>query len=212
MSEAEKTKQSLNDKKNYDVSSRNKIRGLVWLIAPMSITMLLLTLSPAVFFVLASFGIEGDTADLHPLTITFRLLSALGMLMTVIGIPTGLIYLLKSIPESSKPYDERSGKQAASVIPDEIKGWNWGAFVFNWIWGMYYSVWFSLLVFLPFVAIIFAIILGMKGNEMAWRARKWESVEVFLASQRKWRSWALAYLTVNLTVFLFFLIQRLLTN
>lgn len=22
------------------------------------------------------------------------------------------------------------------MVPDEVKGWNWGAFTFSWIWGI----------------------------------------------------------------------------
>jgi len=30
------------------------------------------------------------------------------------------------------------------------------------------------------------IVLGLKGNEWAWRARKWESIEQFKSSQENW--------------------------
>jgi hypothetical protein len=37
------------------------------------------------------------------------------------------------------------------------------------------------------------IILGMKGNEWAWRACPWESVERFVSSQKKWKPWGIVF-------------------
>ena len=51
-------------------------------------------------------------------------------------------------------------------VPEEIKGWNWGAFWLTWIWGIAHNVWISLLVFCLWP--IWMIVLGIKGNEWAW--------------------------------------------
>ena len=47
---------------------------------------------------------------------------------------------------------------------------------------------------LGFVVLIgVMLILGLKGNEMAWRARQWESPEKFLAVQQRWATWSIVF-------------------
>ena len=71
-------------------------------------------------------------------------------------------------------------------VPEKIKGWNWGAFAFNWIWGIRFRTYRALLVFVPFVNIVMPFVLGFKGNEWAWKHNHWHNVEEFKHSQRKW--------------------------
>jgi serine/threonine protein kinase len=71
-------------------------------------------------------------------------------------------------------------------VPDEIKGWNWGAFLMPWLWPFTNCVWIGLLSFMPQVGWLVAIALGAKGNEWAWKSRKWRSIEQFKAHQRGW--------------------------
>ncbi|PIQ67350.1 ribonuclease G [Candidatus Uhrbacteria bacterium CG_4_10_14_0_2_um_filter_41_7] len=100
-------------------------------------------------------------------------------------------------------YDERSGKGEASIIPNEIKGWNWGAAGLTWIWGVPHGVWISLLVLIPFVNIIMWIFLGLKGNEWAWKKQQWESVEKFISYQNKWKPWGIAFFILGILGLLF---------
>jgi len=79
-----------------------------------------------------------------------------------------------------------SGQGKLAIIPKEIKGWNWGAFFFGWLWGVSNGVWISLLSAIPFVGIIMVIVLCVKGNEWAWRHKKWDSIEHFKSTQRNW--------------------------
>jgi ABC-type Fe3+ transport system permease subunit len=89
-----------------------------------------------------------------------------------------------------------SGQGAAATIPAEIQGLNWGGFLLSWIWGIGNSVWIALLAFIPFVNIIVPFYLLFKGNELAWRAKQWDSVEAFQATQRKWAIAGLVILVV----------------
>jgi hypothetical protein len=77
------------------------------------------------------------------------------------------------------------------LIPHEIRGWNWGAFLLTWIWGLAHGVWISLLCFIPFVNIVMWFVLGAKGNEWAWQKGKWLSIEHFKRTQRNWAWWGL---------------------
>jgi type II secretory pathway pseudopilin PulG len=100
----------------------------------------------------------------------------------------------------SNTFDPRSGAGPASVIPNEILGWNWGAAFLNWIWGLFNGVYIALLVFIPFVNIVFWIVLGVKGNEWAWRNKKWASVEAFKSTQRKWNIAGIIVLVLPIVV------------
>ena len=71
-------------------------------------------------------------------------------------------------------------------VPDEIKGWNWGAFFMPYLWPLTNKVWIGLLALVPQVGWLVAIALGAKGNEWAWKSRKWRSIEQFKAHQRGW--------------------------
>lgn len=72
---------------------------------------------------------------------------------------------------NQQQYTSGLGKQ--SVVPPEVKGWNWGAFLLNWIWGIGNSTYIALLMFVPLVNIFMFFILGAKGNEWAWKNRTW---------------------------------------
>lgn len=85
----------------------------------------------------------------------------------------------------------------AIKIPDEIQGWNWGAFFAPGIWCITNHVWIGLVSWADFsiVTTVFtfgmtwpmmAILLGIKGNEWAWKSRRWKSVKEFKRHQRLW--------------------------
>jgi len=82
--------------------------------------------------------------------------------------------------------ENTSGQGELAIVPEEVKGWSWGAFVLTWIWGIFNSVWIALLCFIPFFSLVWAIVLGIKGNEWAWRNKKWDSIEHFKSTQRSW--------------------------
>ncbi len=86
------------------------------------------------------------------------------------------------------------------ALPAGVAGWSWGAFFLNWIWAIGNSVWIGLLCLVPYIGFIMAIVLGLKGREWAWKAKKWESVEEFNRVQKKWSKWGV------IIVLLFFVI------
>jgi hypothetical protein len=79
-----------------------------------------------------------------------------------------------------------SGQGSNAVVPEEVKGWSWGAFFLTWIWGIGNSVWLALLMFIPVVNWVMPFILGIKGREWAWQAKHWDSVEQFNKTQKTW--------------------------
>lgn len=73
-----------------------------------------------------------------------------------------------------------------NTVPESIKGWNWGAFFLNGIWGIANKTYVAVLAFIPIINIPIMIFLGYKGNEMSWKNNEWESIEHFRSVQRKW--------------------------
>ncbi len=89
--------------------------------------------------------------------------------------------------------------------PEIIRRWNWGAFVFSWIWAIANNVWIGLLALVPLVNIVMIFVLGAKGNQWAWEKYESDNVEAFLQRQRKWNIAAAIFglLIVGLFVILF---------
>lgn len=95
-----------------------------------------------------------------------------------------------------------SGQGKGAPIPPEVEGWNWGAFLFGWIWGVGNEVWISLLCFIPYFGAIWHIVLGVNGNRWAWENKRWDSVEQFHKTQRKWAIWGAAIYGGILAIYL----------
>jgi len=71
-------------------------------------------------------------------------------------------------------------------VPQEIQGWNWGAFMLAPLWCLTNQVWIGLISWIPYIGLPMQFILGAKGNAWAWRSRQWRSLEDFKAHQRAW--------------------------
>lgn len=95
-----------------------------------------------------------------------------------------------------------SGQGLSAVVPPELQGWNWGAFLLTWVWGIGNRVWLALLALIPIplVGLAIAILLGVKGNEWAWQSKKWDSIEQFRRAQRIWLYWGIASLIAPLVL------------
>lgn len=96
------------------------------------------------------------------------------------------------INETNVPILENtSGQGKLTVVPQEIKGWNWGAFLLGLIWGAGNNVWWSLLILIPYFDIVWIFVMGVKGSEWAWKSKRWYSIEHFKRTQKKWRDWGI---------------------
>lgn len=120
------------------------------------------------------------------------------------------------------PRRARPSRGKGDQTPEEIQRWNWSAFILGPIWGMVHGIWWSVLGFLPFLPFLppvyrsigfvvlvgVMVILGLKGNEMAWRARQWDSAEKFLAVQQRWATWSVIFAIGALVAFILFLLGQ----
>ena len=94
-----------------------------------------------------------------------------------------------------------SGQGQGAAVPAEIQGLNWGAFLLNWIWGIFNGTLLALLCLIPFLNLIMAIVLLVKGNEWAWQNKRWDSVEHFKRVQRQWAIWGVVLLVAGIVLF-----------
>ena len=101
-----------------------------------------------------------------------------------------------------------SGQGAASVLPMELRGFNGGAFFLAGIWGFSngavgWSLAMWLMSWIPGVnilTILIAIYLGSNGSEMAWKNRRWESIDQFKEVQKIWQNWGVGLFCASLLI------------
>lgn len=86
----------------------------------------------------------------------------------------------------------------------KLNKWSQGAFLLGGIWGLFNGVYWPIIVIVPlclldlvidthwfgivvtFVEFAIFIYLGSNGRSLAWKNKKWESVEKFCKVQRGW--------------------------
>ncbi len=111
-------------------------------------------------------------------------------------------------------------------IERELGKWNWGAFYFGWIWGVFNKVYVSLvqlvisvlsfavtILGLGIITPIFGLInigisiwLGVKGSQMAWDNGAYRNLEHFRTSRHNWNVAA----AIVFGIFIFIIIISLL--
>lgn len=100
-------------------------------------------------------------------------------------------------------------------FPEELKHFNWGAFLMNWIWGLMHRKYITLLYFvaclIPILGpIAISIWFGIKGNRWAWKSKNWQSIEEFNKTQQDyifiWTILFILGLIFAVKIFLFFFI------
>jgi hypothetical protein len=110
--------------------------------------------------------------------------------------------------------ENTSGGGRDILVPSVVDRWNWGAFFLTWIWGVFNGVYAPVAILIVLVAsdvsaflmplllgklllgiismfaglayFIISIVAGIKGNQWAWRAKHWSSIEDFSKIQRRW--------------------------
>ncbi|EJE98725.1 hypothetical protein [Liquorilactobacillus mali] len=92
------------------------------------------------------------------------------------------------------------------VVPAGVKGWNWGAFMYNIFWGIGNKTYLPLLCLIPLFSIIWVFVCGFKGNEWAWQKGNYKDVETFKAVQSTWnRAGLVQFIIAIVVIILYFL-------
>lgn len=91
-------------------------------------------------------------------------------------------------------------------FPEELKHFNWGAFLLNWIWGIFHGKYITLLYFvsclIPVIGpLAISIWFGFEGNKWAWQSRTWQNLEDFNRSQQNWvKLWFVMFILTVIVV------------
>lgn len=96
---------------------------------------------------------------------------------------------------------EENGK----AVPQEVKGWNWGAFMYNVCWGIGNKTYLPLLTLIPIFNIFWIFVVGFKGNEWAWQKGDYQDVATFKAVQATWNRAGLVQFIIAILVFVLYL-------
>lgn len=89
-----------------------------------------------------------------------------------------------------------------NVVPEEVKGWNWGAFMYSVFWGFGNKTYLPLLTLVPVFGLIWVFVVGVKGNEWAWKNGNYTDVATFRAVQETWnRGGLVMFILVLLSLF-----------
>jgi len=90
-----------------------------------------------------------------------------------------------------------------NATPECLGRWNWGAFLFGWIWAICHGIYWPLVTLIPYIgwaaSLIISIVLGVKGNEMAW-AKFNGSAPDFDNQQEKWKKYGLIFILAVLVI------------
>ncbi|MCF7809654.1 hypothetical protein K9N50_01560 [bacterium] len=79
-----------------------------------------------------------------------------------------------------------SGQGDDSRLPQELFGLNWGALLLNFVWGLAMKIPWTWLHVVPIIGFIMPFVFLFRGNEWAWKYRRWDSIEHFKKVQDKW--------------------------
>ncbi len=92
--------------------------------------------------------------------------------------------------------------------PNEVKGWNWGAFMFNIVWGIGNKTYLPLLCLIPLFNIVWIFVCGFKGNEWAWQSGNFlhEDIDTFKAIQKTWNRAGFVWFIVAIAIVLIYLL------
>jgi hypothetical protein len=178
--------------------ARNKKIGLLWILGPIVLLIAILMAFGIAQFILNAYNAGENNTTAALIRVILGFLGIIAVILIPVGIVMGIIFFRKKELDENGPYDERSGKGDASVIPAELGKWSWGAAGLTWIWGVYHGVWISLLNFIPGLNLVWWVVMGLKGNEWAWRKNKWESVEQFKKKQKPWTTWGIIFFVISL--------------
>ena len=127
----------------------------------------------------------------------------------------------------SYPTPSMNDSESVVNALDPNAGWDWGAAILTVFWAVAHRVWWVIGAFLGILILpglmiaggsgesdfgsyvsagltiflipyaVLGLSLGMRGNALAWKRRRFDSVEQFRAVQRKWRGAAFLLLIIG---------------
>lgn len=95
-------------------------------------------------------------------------------------------------------------------VPQEVKKWNWGAFVLTIFWGIGNKTYLPLLCLIPVFNVIWVFVCGAKGNEWAWKSGMFSDLETFRATQATWNRAGLVVFILILSLVVLYILLAVL--
>ena len=109
------------------------------------------------------------------------------------------------------PDGNTSGMGDGYFLPPEASGWTFAGFVpfgiYAFINGI--TLWGVLGLlghFVPLLSIICWIYIGIQGKELAWRNRRFDSVQQYTETMRAWNMWGIALLLMGAVVIVLYFV------
>ena len=122
--------------------------------------------------------------------------------------------------------EPRRATMSSAQLDAELSKWNWGAFFFGWLWGVFNKVYITLiqlvvnlisfglsLIGLGVIAPIFSAIglglsiwFGVKGSRMAWENGAYRNIDDFRTSRHNWNVAAAIVFAVNILLIIILLV------
>lgn len=100
--------------------------------------------------------------------------------------------------------------------PSNLNNWNWGAFCFSWVWGLFNGLYWPLVIvalnYIPYIGVIISICiclyLGKKGNILAWRVAERNGIKSkqYMKIQNKWNTAGVIYFSLIVCIVFIFCI------
>ena len=85
---------------------------------------------------------------------------------------------------------------------EELRRFNWGGFLLGWVWAFGHRLWlWGALGLIPLVSVVVQLVLGFRGNRIAWENGSYESEEELRRKERVW-AWAAVCVWLGVLVFL----------
>lgn len=78
------------------------------------------------------------------------------------------------------------GQPYGANRPQPVRGWSWGAFMFNLPFGFGNKAYLTLLTLVPLLNIVWIFVCGAKGHEWAQNSGVYNTVEEFNAAMNSW--------------------------
>lgn len=103
-------------------------------------------------------------------------------------------------------YEVNSEDHLNLKVPSKIKKWNWGAFMFNIIWGIGNKSYLPLLCLIPFFNIVWVFVCGFKGNSWAFKNGNYtnDDVDKFLEIQATWNRAGIASFILTIAIIILY--------